>query len=156
MADRRVFGSRLIRGAHVARAYSEDLRIRLVRYVEGGKSARSAAKVFGVSESSAIKWMQRWRRDKSVAPNPVRGHRRALLEGHADWLLELIEAKPDLTLEEIRTQLKKRGLRVSLWTVWSFYERSDMSFKKNHVRQRTGPRRRGRRAPGLERQSSAA
>lgn len=156
MADRRVFGSRLIRGAHVARAYSEDLRIRLVRYVEGGKSARSAAKVFGVSESSAIKWMQRWRRDKSVAPNPVRGHRRALLEGHADWLLELIEAKPDLTLEEIRTQLKKRGLRVSLWTVWSFYERSDMSFKKNRVRQRTGPRRRGRRAPGLERQSSAA
>jgi transposase len=140
----------------VARAYSEDLRIRLVRYVEGGKSARSAAKVFGVSESSAIKWMQRWRRDKSVAPNPVRGHRRALLEGHADWLLELIEAKPDLTLEEIRTQLKKRGLRVSLWTVWSFYERSDMSFKKNRVRQRTGPRRRGRRAPGLERQSSAA
>jgi len=156
LADRRVFGSRLIRGAHVARAYSEDLRIRLVRYVEGGKSARSAAKVFGVSESSAIKWMQRWRRDKSVAPNPVRGHRRALLEGHADWLLELIEAKPDLTLEEIRTQLKKRGLRVSLWTVWSFYERSDMSFKKNRVRQRTGPRRRGRRAPGLERQSSAA
>lgn len=140
----------------MARAYSQDLRIRLVRYVEGGVSARSAAKVFGVSESSAIKWMQRWRRDKSVAANPVRGHRRALLEGHADWLLELIDAKPDLTLEEVRTQLKKRGVRVSLWTVWSFYERSDLSFKKNRVRQRTRPRRRGRRAPGLERQSSAA
>ena len=140
----------------MARAYSQDLRIGLVRYVEGGVSARSAAKVFGVSESSAIKWMQRWRRDKSVAPNPVRGHRRALLEGHADWLLELIEAKPDLTLEEVRTQLKKRGVRVSLWTVWSFYERSDMSFKKNRVRQRTGPRRRGRSARDLERQSSAA
>jgi transposase len=140
----------------MARAYSEDLRIRLVRYVEGGVSARSAAKVFGVSESSAIKWMQRWRRDKSVTPNPVRGHRRALLEGHADWLLELIEAKPDLTLEEIRTLLKKRGVRVSLWTVWSFYERSEMSFKKNRVRHRTGSRRRGRRAPGLERQSNAA
>jgi transposase len=140
----------------MSRAYSEDLRVRLVRYVEGGASARSAAKLFGVSASTSVKWMQRWRRDKSVAPNPVRGHRRALLEGHADWLLELIDAKPDLTLEEIRTQLKKRGLRVSLWTVWSFYERSDMSFKKNRVRQRTGPRRRGRRARGLERQSSAA
>jgi len=140
----------------MARAYSQDLRIRLVRYVEGGVSARSGAKVFGVSESSAIKWMQRWRRDKSVAPNPVRGHRRALLEGHADWLLELIDAKPDLTLEEVRTELKKRGVRVSVWTVWSFCERSDLSFKKNRVRQRTGPRRRGRRAPGLEIQSSAA
>ena len=91
----------------MARAYSQDLRIRLVRYVEGGVSARSAAKVFGVSESSAIKWMRRWRRQKSVAPNPVRGHRRRLLESHADWLLGIIEAKTDLTLEEIRSRLKK-------------------------------------------------
>jgi transposase len=146
----------LIREALVARAYSQDLRIRLVRYVEGGKSARSAAKVFGVSESSAIKWMQRWRRDKSVAPNPLRGHRRALLEGHADWLLELVDAQPDLTLEEICTRLKKRGVRVCVWTVWNFYDRSDMSFKKNSVRQRAGSRRRGRGARSLEKQSSAA
>jgi transposase len=50
----------------MARAYSQDLRIRLVHYV-GGVSARAAAKVFGVSASAAIKWMQRWRRRKSVA-----------------------------------------------------------------------------------------
>jgi transposase len=140
----------------LAGAYSEELRIRLVRYVEGGKSARSAAKVFGVSESSAIKWLQRWRREKSIAPNPVRGHRRALLEDHADWLLQLIETHPDLTLEEIRVRLKKRGVDVCLWTVWSFCDRSDMSFKKNRIRQRTGSRRRGRRARSLERRASAA
>ena len=132
----------------MARAYSQDLRIRLVRYVEGGVSARSAAKVFGVSESSAIKWMRRWRRQKSVAPNPVRGHRRRLLG--------IIEAKTDLTLEEIRSRLKKRGVRVSLWTVWSFYDRHDISFKKKRVRQRAGSRR-CRGGPGaLERQSKAA
>ena len=140
----------------MARACSQDLRIRLVRYVEGGVSARSAAKVFGVSESSAIKWMRRWRRQKSVAPNPVRGHRRRLLESHADWLLGIIEAKTDLTLEEIRSRLKKRGVRVSLWTVWSFYDRHDISFKKKRVRQRAGSRR-CRGGPGaLERQSKAA
>ena len=114
----------------MARAYSEDLRVRLVRLVESGTSARSAAKLFEVSASTAVKWMQRWRRERSVAPNPVRGHRRARLNGHSDWLLELIETKPDLTLEEIRMRLKKRGVRVSLWTVWSFYERQKMSFKK--------------------------
>src|SRR5665213_2578262 len=119
----------------MARAYSQDLRIRLVRYVEGGVSARAAAKVFGVSESSAIKWMQLWRRQKSVAPNPVRGHRRRLLDEHADWLLQIIEVKAGLTLAEIRAQLKKRGMRVSLWTVWSFYDRHDISLKKKRVRQ---------------------
>lgn len=80
----------------MSRPYSQDLRVRLVRYVEGGVSARAAAKVFGVSESSAIKWMQRWRRQGSVAPNPVRGHRRQLLASHSDWLLKVIETKIDL------------------------------------------------------------
>src|SRR5271156_4337084 len=106
----RFSGPHLIRGSLMARAYSQDLRIGLVRYVEGGVSARSAAKVFGVSESSAIKWMQRWRREKSVAPNPVRGHRRRLLDSHADWLLVMIETKTDITLDEIRVRLRKRGM----------------------------------------------
>lgn len=140
----------------MARAYSEDLRIRLVRLVESGTSARSAAKLFGVSASTSVKWVQRWRREKSVAPNPVRGHRRPLLEGHANWLLELIKAKSDITLEEIRIQLRKRGVRVSLWTVWSFYQRQKISFKKNRVCQRAGSRRRGGRSRALERQSTAA
>lgn len=77
----------------MSRAYSEDLRIRLVRLVEGGTSARSAAKLFGLSASTAIKWMQRWRREKSVAPSLVRGHPRALLEDHTVWLLEMVEEK---------------------------------------------------------------
>jgi transposase len=128
----------------------------LVRYVEGGVSARAAAKVFGVSESAAIKWMQRWRRQGSVAPDPVRGHRRQLLEIHADWLLEVIETKTDLTLEEIRAQLKKRGMRVSLWTVWSFYDRHDISFKKKRLRQRTGSSRRSGSAGALESRAKAA
>lgn len=152
----RFSGSHLIRGSLMARAYSQDLRMGLVRYVEGGVSARSAAKVFGVSESSAIKWMQRWRREKSVAPSPVRGHRRRLLDSHADWLLEMIQTKTDITLDEIRAKLRKRGVRVSLWTVWSFYDRHDFSFKKKRLRQRAGSVRRGGRARALAKRTKAA
>lgn len=140
----------------MARAYSEDLRIGLVRYVEGGVSARSAAKVFGVSESSAIKWMQRWRRQKSVAPDPVRGHRRRLLDAHTAWLLELIQSKTDITLVEICAKLAKRGVQVSLWTVWSFYDRHGISFKKNRLRQRTGSPRRGSGPRALARRAKSA
>src|SRR5258706_15273415 len=120
----------------MARAYSEDLRVRLVRLVESGTSARSAAKLFEVSASTAVKWMQRWRRERSVAPNPVRGHRRARLKGPSDWLFEVIEKKPDLTLGERRMQLKKRGVCVRLVKGWGFYERPKMLFKKNRVRPR--------------------
>ena len=137
-------------------AYSGDLRIRLVRYVEGGASARAAGKLFGVSASTAVKWMQRWRREKSVAPNPVRGHRRRLLDRQAGWLLELIQTQTDITLEEIRAKLGKRGVRVSLWTVWSFYDRHDFSFKKKRLRQRAGSPRRGRRPRALAKRAKAA
>jgi transposase len=117
----------------LARGYSEDLRVRLVGIVESGRSARSTAKLFLVSASSAVKWAQRWRREKSVAPSKLRGHRRSPLDVHAAWLLKLIEEKVDLTLEEICPKLAKRGVRVAVSTLWNFYDRHKISFKKNRV-----------------------
>jgi len=118
----------------VARAYSEDLRIRVVRLVEGGTSVRAAAKIFGVSASTSANWVRRWRKEKSVAPNPVRGHRRALLTDHSDRLLKLAKSGSDLTLEEIRASLKKIGVNVSLWTIWSFFNRQNIRLKKKKKR----------------------
>src|SRR3712207_8340568 len=40
---------------------SQDLRDRLTAAVAAGSSARAAAERFGVSESTAIRWAQRWR-----------------------------------------------------------------------------------------------
>ena len=37
--------------------YSQDLRDRVIGAVEGGSSARAAGRLFGVSESVAIKWV---------------------------------------------------------------------------------------------------
>jgi transposase len=140
----------------MSRSYSEDLRIRLVRHVESGASRRGAAKLFGVSASIAVKWMQRWRNTKSVAPSSVRGHRRQALAADSDWLMQLVREKPDITLAEIRALLTRRGVRVSLSTIWTFYERNDVSFKKKRLRQRTGPPRRGGRPRKLAQQSKAA
>src|SRR6185437_4534968 len=124
--------------AAMSRAYSEDLRIRVVRYVEAGASRRAAAKLFGVSPSIAVKWLQRWRLKKSIAQSAVRGHRRAVLAKHTEWLMALVEEEA-----EIGAKLAKRGVRVSLTTIWSFYDRHDCSFKKKRVRQRAGSPRRG-------------
>jgi len=127
----------------MTRAYSADLRERVIGSVAGGLSARSVAKVFAVSASSAIKWVQQWRIDGRTAPSAVRGHRRAVLEPHALWLLDLIGARSDITLEEIRTLLRERGISVSVTTVWSFYDRHGISFKKKPLRHRAGSSRRG-------------
>jgi transposase len=50
------------------RAYSNDLRERVVKALAAGASARSAALRFGVAPSSAIKWVARWRVRGDVSP----------------------------------------------------------------------------------------
>lgn len=134
----------------MTRAYSSDLRERVIGAVAGGLSATSVAKVFSVSASSAIKWVRQWRIDGRTAPSPVRGHRRAVLEPHAAWLLGLIGAQADLTLEEVRALLRERGITVSVATVRSFYDRHGISFKKKRLRDRAGSTRRGNGTRGLE------
>ncbi len=134
----------------MTRAYSSDLRQRVIGAVASGLSARSVAKVFAVSASSAIKWVQQWRRDGRMAASAVRGHRRAVLEPHAARLLGLVGAQPDITLEEIRTLLRDSGVTVSVTTVWSFYVRHGISFKKKPLRLGAGSSRRGDRPRRLE------
>ena len=66
----------------MASSYSRDLRDRVIGAVVGGKmSRRAAAARFGVSESSAIKWVQRfersgWRAASRLVPINDRGHYR--------------------------------------------------------------------------------
>jgi transposase len=78
------------------------------------------------------------------------------LEPHAEWILQLIEARPDLTLEEIRAALKTRGVGASIGTVWNFFDRRNISYKKKPARIRARPPRRGRGPRRLERHPAAA
>jgi transposase len=49
----------------MARAYSLDLRERVVAAVASGQSCRSVAKTFMVNVASVVKWSQRQRRRQS-------------------------------------------------------------------------------------------
>jgi len=109
--------------------YSRDLRERVVRAVEAGASCHEAAAAFEVSPSSAVRWVARWRQSGSVAAKPM-GGKRSPLDAHKAWLLDLIAAEPDLTLEEIRGRLRARGIAVSASSVWRFYDRHNITFKK--------------------------
>ena len=122
----------------MTRSLSSDLRERVVGAVDGGLSRRSAAERFGVSVSTAIRWVARWRGSGSVAPRPRGGdHRSQRIEAHAAEILALIDEKPDLTLAEIAAHLDRaHGLRVAPSTVWRFFARHGVTVKKNGARQR--------------------
>jgi transposase len=118
---------------------SQDLRQRLVRAVEAGSSAREAARRFEVSPSAAVKIVRRARETGSTAPARIGGYRKPLLAGHEDLLREATEAKPGITLAEIRGALLERGIGpVCLTTIWSALRRLDLSHKKSRFGRRRG------------------
>src|ERR1035437_4879580 len=104
----------------MTRSISIDLRERLVRVVEGeGISARAASARFGVSVSSAIKWVRRHRETGSVAPGKIGGYKPNVLSGeHGDWLIE--RTQTDFTLRGLVAELAERGLKVGYVQVWGF------------------------------------
>ena len=116
----------------MTRPLSIDLRKRLISAVESGMSRRAAAQRFGVAASTAIKWVDRWRRSGDVRPRPQGGdYRSQRIEAHASEILALIEDTPDITLGEVALHLNvAHGLKVAPSTVWRLLDRHGMTFKK--------------------------
>jgi len=113
----------------MSRACSVDLRERVIEAVEEGASRHEAAERFAVSVSSAVKWLQAWRKEGRRGPKP-RGGRRSPLEEHAQEILALVGEWPDWTLEELVVALHKRRIPGSRSALWRFLERHRISFKK--------------------------
>ena len=74
----------------MAKAYSMDLRRRVVEAVEGeGLSCNRAAARYAIAISTAIEWVNRYRRTGSLSPGQIGGHRpKKLVGAYRDWLLE--------------------------------------------------------------------
>ena len=123
----------------MARAYSSDLRERVIAAVGDGQSCREVAAVFRVSVASVVKWSQRARQTGSVTAKPMGGRPgRSNLDSERSWLLARLAEKPDLTLKALVGELRERGVVVALDTLWRFLRGAGISFKKNRIRQRTG------------------
>jgi transposase len=126
-------------GRTMAKGYSNDLRLRVVAIVEAGESAREAARLLNLGASTAIRWIARWTTTGSVNAKRGTGHSRSPLERHKQWLLDLVAAEPDLTLEEIRMRLRKeKKQKAGIGSIWRFYDRHNITFKKNAARRRAG------------------
>ena len=86
----------------------------------------------------AAVWGQRGERDPLVAIGAATGFvrtteagRRPPVGAEAAFILSQVSASPDITLAELAEKLRQeRGLGVALGTVWRFFERRGITFKK--------------------------
>jgi transposase len=134
------YGTRGCLGAvGLGAGYSNDLRVRVIRFIEKGAAARGAARHFEIGDSTAIRWVRRWRDTGSTRVKPRSRESRSPLKAHEQWLLDLVGREPDLTLNEIRLRLAdEHGLKVGIGSVWRFFDRHGISFKKKRSRGRAG------------------
>jgi transposase len=122
----------------MARAYSLDLRERVVAAVGSGQSCREVAARFGLAVSTVVKWRQRYRATGEMTAKPRGGSQPRALVGVKDWVLGRVAVEPHVTTRALAAELAERGLDVSHVTVWSLLRRERLTHKKNRARQRAG------------------
>jgi hypothetical protein len=90
-----------------------------------------------------------WRRFAGL----LAGRIRSPLHPHRSWLLKLVAAQPDLTLTEVQQRLADRGVAIGIGSIWRFFDREGISFKKNAAAIRAGQARRRTQKGKLEKAS---
>ena len=134
----------------MARSYSEDLRRRVIAAIEGGLSTRAAARRFDIGELTAGAWHRLWRRSGDCRARKQGQPSVSKLDAHEAFILDLTETIKDISLAEIAERLQEeRGLSACPATIWHFFAKRQITFKKNRSRRRAGPRSSQAGAAGL-------
>lgn len=111
----------------MARAYSYDLRERVVSAVLSGQSCRGVAERFGVSVASVVRWTQRVRAIGSAAAKPMGGYRKHVFGPERDFILSRLMETPELSVSALLCLLaQERGKRVCRDTLWRFLRREGL------------------------------
>jgi transposase len=114
------------------RAYSQDLRVRVLAAVEGGMRVYAAAPVFGVSVSYIYKARARQQRTGETTLKPQTG-RTPKLTGHDEALRARLADEPDATLAELQAWLAAdRNVNVSIGCLWNRLKHLGLTLKKSH------------------------
>ena len=140
----------------MARAYTAELRDRVLRACErGGLSRASLAALFGVGESTLYRWQQAWRSEGQRAAKPHVGGPAPRLDAKAlDTLKDLVAERNDRTLAEYAQELDKRaGVKASPPTLCRALRKLDLRRKKEPARGGAGP---ARARPGAGRVAGRA
>lgn len=116
---------------------SMTIRRRVIEAIDQGLSRRQAAKRFGVSPASAVRWQAQKQASGDIAPKRQGGDRKsARIEAEAEFILGEVDKAPDVTLAELKAKMQERKVGVSIGALWRFFDRRGVTFKK---KRRTPP-----------------
>jgi transposase len=114
------------------KAYSTDLRSKILAAVDGGMPKMQAARVFGVGVSTIKRYVNQRRETGSIAPRPIPGRPATLSREYDALLWAQLEAQPDALLAEHCARWEKaQGMRVSQATMSRAIRRLDWTRKKS-------------------------
>ena len=117
------------------KAYSMDLRKRVLADCDGGLPTKQVAEKYGVSRAW-VRWLKQRRRETGqIAPGVPTGRPRKIDRAK---LAALVKAQPDATLLELRDRL---GVQCSPTAIWMALDAMKITFKKKRCAppNKTGP-----------------
>ena len=113
------------------KAYSEDLRIRVLAALDGGMSRAQAATTFQVSVSSIKRWRAQHAAVGHLHPKRPPGRPRTIGPSAEARLRAQLIASPDATLpEHLSAWEREEGTSLSRWTISRAIGRLRWSRKK--------------------------
>jgi transposase len=126
----------------MGRAYSQDLRERIIVAVESGTGAYAVASIFQVSVSYIYKALGRRRTTGEISARPWAGGQKPKLAAYDGALRSQVMNEPDATLAELQAWLiDKHGIKVSIGCLWKRLRHLGLTLKKSHCAppSKTGP-----------------
>lgn len=122
----------------MGRSYSTDMRERVARAVAAGAKVREAGARFEVSAATAVRWSRLARETGSVAPKRQgRPPGQGKLAAQMAFLVETVEARPDITMPELAAELEgQRGVRADPSSLSRVLRKAGYSYKKTADGQR--------------------
>ena len=121
------------------RAYSVDLRERIVRAVADGVPQSVVARTFGVARASVQRYVEQQTATGSLAPRPTQGPAHRIGPAGAAALRAQVAAAPDATLAEHADRWEReQGVRLSASTVHRALARLAITRKKTRAAKLTG------------------
>ena len=114
------------------RAYSIDLRARIVGAVGGGMSKAEAARHYEVGLSTVKRYVRQQAASGHLHPKPLPGRRREIGASAEAALRAQAAAHPDATLDAHRRRwAAEQGATVSRATMSRAFARAGLPLKKN-------------------------
>lgn len=116
---------------------SQEIRMLAIKAYDSGVPPQQIAETLGYHLNSINRWLRAYQTEGRVKALP-RGHRISMFsEEEREQLVELLEKRPDMTLDEIRTHF---GKQCSLNAVHKIVKALGFVFKKNSQSEGAGAR----------------